>query len=370
MTQHSQLLVYLKRNSDVQPSLDPSQMLVMFQSYLERVKQQVLLVRQMCQKNDLVAVVGEKAEYVKLLRNVLQLMNRATMPRLLTCYLAPDSGVQISFDPMVNAARLLASSHENIEDQPMNTLQKLNQAAIGIQLKGKLSAKSVAVMEKIPKRNAQFLLRRLYDQRMQQLFTICRNQRKKIVKLSQQLARMRQNSEDDFSQTFDKLVDAKFNQLKSKSGSQDSENDYVGIQYCEFLSSFDADDLPGVQESGEYKPDFLELPQKNSKDINFASKTVKNKKKRLSNYLPRPRFKLDSSLNKSKNFEALKIEDEDQPYNNSSIDNISQQSITQDLEDLRSIQNNEIEDDVNSIANVLRDYNATTIYGTNQSQLI
>ena len=48
----------------------------------------------------------------------------------------------------------------------MNTLQKLNQAAIGIQLKGKLSAKSVAVMVKIPKRDAQFLLRRLYDQRM------------------------------------------------------------------------------------------------------------------------------------------------------------------------------------------------------------
>ena len=88
----------------------------MFQSYLERAKLQVLLVRQMCQKNDLVAVVGEKAEYIKLLRNVLQLMNRATMPRLLTCYLTPDSGVQISANPMVNAARLLVSSHENIEE--------------------------------------------------------------------------------------------------------------------------------------------------------------------------------------------------------------------------------------------------------------
>ena len=77
---------------------------------------------------------------------------------------------------MANNVRLLANSFNN-------SLRP--GASSGIQLKGKLSGKVLPEpMDKgISKNEAQFLLRRLYDERMRALAAILGSQRGTIIKL-------------------------------------------------------------------------------------------------------------------------------------------------------------------------------------------
>ena len=81
------------------------------------------------------------------------------MPKLLTCYLTPDSMTHDQADKlMMNNVRLLA-----------NSFNQRYGATATIQLKAKLTGNIEPMDKGIKKNEAQFLLRRLYDQRMRSL---------------------------------------------------------------------------------------------------------------------------------------------------------------------------------------------------------
>lgn len=153
LAKNKKILVFLQKHSEVKPDIDAFTLPSIFQNFVRRLNEKMMMIKDLCRKNNLNCAMSMDPELSKFKQQLLELEDRAKTTNLIAVYLNPHALEK--HDPMlVNRVLFLPPLQANDGDasEPLVLQHTANSA--------------LAQPEQL------FILRKQFDARMRNLCSV------------------------------------------------------------------------------------------------------------------------------------------------------------------------------------------------------